>query len=95
MLYASLQGLQAATRQLLFHDGQRKLPDFSSALPVLLFSLSHRPTSIRGPLYAHRRPSAEQRLLLVSQLQQCPQPGHVLHSSFRQVHSEITSSSRK
>lgn len=60
MLHANLQGLQAATQQLLFHDGQRELPVFPSALPVLLFSLSHRPASVRGPLYAHGQPSAEE-----------------------------------
>lgn len=51
MLYANLQGLQVATRELLFHDGQGELPVFSSALSFLLFSVSHQPAFVRGPLY--------------------------------------------
>lgn len=58
MLHANLQGLQAATRQLLFYDGHRELPVFSSAF-VHLFSLSHQPASVCGPLYPHSQPPAE------------------------------------
>lgn len=88
LLYANLQGLQAAARQLLFHDGQRELPVCPSALPVLRFSRSHQPASVRGPLYPHSQLHAELRLPLLSQLQQRPQTGYDFHSSVRQVNSQ-------
>lgn len=65
MPYANLQGLQAASRQLLFHDGQRELQEVPSAVAALLFSPSHQPASLCGPLHPHGRPPAELRLPLL------------------------------
>lgn len=88
MLYANLQGLQGAARQLLFHDGQGELPVLPPA-PVLLFGPTPRPATVCCPVHAYGQPSAEQRLPLVSKLQQRPRTRHVLYSALRQVHFEI------
>lgn len=81
MLYANLQGLQTATRQLLLHAGQRELP-------VLPYSLSQQQASVCGPLYPYGEPLEELRLPLLSQLQQHPQTGYDLQSAVRQVCSQ-------
>lgn len=89
MLYANLQSLQAATRQLLLHAGQRELPVLPSALPVLLCSLSPHRASVCGPLHPHSEPPAELRLPPLPQLQQHPHTRYDLHSAVRQVHLQF------
>lgn len=85
MLHANLQGLQAAARQLLFHAGQRKLPGFPSARPLLLLAPSRQPASVRGPLHPHSQPPAELRLQLLPQLHQRPPSWYDLYSGVKQV----------
>lgn len=89
MLYANHQGLQDAARQLLFHDGQRELPVLPPAVHVLLFGPTPRPATVCCPVHTYGQPSAEQRLPLVSKLQQRPRTRHVLYSALRQVRFEI------
>lgn len=85
MLHANLQGLQAAARQLLFHAGQRELPGFPSARPLLLLAPSRQPASVRGPLHPHSQLPAELRLQLLPQLHQRPRTWYDLYSGLRQV----------
>lgn len=89
MLYANHQGLQGAARQLLFHDGPRKFPVLPPAVHVLHFGPTPPPATVCCPVYAYGQPSAEQRLPLVSKLQQHPRTRHVLYSALRRVHFEI------